>query len=859
MNRSIAWKLILTALVLTWAVLAMVPFKDTPFDDYIKGAATAKQTEFNALIEEVEGTVDSLNHKDSADKYPTLYIALREYSNKNEIDLAEFFPNINVKDIQILTKRNTILLSELYNRSKSAIKQGLDLQGGVSFTLQVNTAELSQDEYAKASQLEDVLTVMNNRINGLGVTEPTIRLLGGDALEVQMPGVSLKDNPEAIEELSKPAKLEFRLAHRFESPSSAKPPRSEIPVGYELMVMEDTYKNEIIERPYYIQKRPVALGDIIAKAGVYIEGLGQYAVNMDFTSEGAKTIYKVTSKILEEDRREGNKQAMAIVLDGKLISAPVINGALEHSGQITGNFTQREAMELANALNNPLAVGLERTSLNEVGPSLAEDAKDASLWAAAVAAGLIIAFMIGYYLKFGLVAVFTIFINITILVGVLASFSATMTLPGIAALALTMGMAVDANILIFERMREELNLGKNLLTSLESGYSMAFSTIVDANVTTLITAIILWYFGTGPVKGFGLTLAVGIVTTMFCALVLSRALLEMFVRSGLFKKGFRFALLKGESTFQFLNWAKATAYLSILVFASSVAYICYQGDKCVGIDFTGGENLSMTYEQRLPINSITETASEANLGEVQVSYQTDIASGAQHLALQTEAEKGAEIVDTLNAKFPEAKLVVQSTESIGSAVSADIAKDALIACALSLLGILLYVAIRFEFGYGVGALVSTFHDVVITIGLYVILGKVFGLGSGQFSSPMVAAILMIVGYSINDTIVVFDRIREELALKPDATLKELIHIATNRTLARTILTSTSTLLAALALFYFGTGIIKDFSLVFIIGIIVGTFSSLFVATPIFYWWHGGSRKRVEDTEAPAVKYSWEED
>ncbi len=858
MNRSIAWKLILTALVLTWAVLAMVPFKDTPFEDYIKDAATAKQTEFAALIETVEGTVDSLNHKEAEDKYPTLYIALREYSNKNDIDLATFFPNINVSDIKVLEKRNTILLSELYSRSKSAIKQGLDLQGGVSFTLQVNTEELSEDEMSKASQLEDVLTVMNNRINGLGVTEPTIRLLGGDALEVQMPGVSLKDNPEAIEELSKPAKLEFRLAHRYEKPYSTRPAPSEIPVGYELMLMEETAGSQIYEKPYFIKKRPEALGDIIAEAGVGIEGLNQYIVSMDFTSEGAKTINKITTQILEEDRRTGTKQLLAIVLDGKLISAPQINSALNHSGQISGNFTQREAIELANALNNPLAVGLERTSLNEVGPSLAEDAKDASLLAAAVAAGLIIAFMIGYYLKFGVVAVFTIFVNITILVGVLASFQATMTLPGIAALALTMGMAVDANILIFERMREELNMGKNLLTALQSGYSMAFSTIVDANVTTLITAIILWYFGTGPVKGFGLTLAVGIVTTMFCALVLSRALLEMFVRTGLFKKGFRFALLKGESNFQFLNWAKATACLSIVVFLSSVAYIFYQGDKCVGIDFTGGENISLSYEEKLPINDILEVASESDLGEVQVSYQTDIASGAEHLALQTETDKGASVVEALNAKFPTAKLNIESTESIGSAVSKDIAKDALIACGLSLLGILIYVAFRFEFGYGVGALVSTFHDVVITIGLYVILGKLFGIGSGQFSSPMVAAILMIVGYSINDTIVVFDRIREELSLKPDATLRELIHIATNKTLARTILTSTSTLLAAIALFYFGTGIIKDFSLVFIIGILVGTFSSLFVATPIFYWWHRGSRKRVEDTEAPAVKYSWEE-
>ncbi|MDY6069387.1 MAG: protein translocase subunit SecD [Opitutales bacterium] len=858
MNRSIAWKLIITVAVVVWAAFAMIPLKDTPFDEYIRGAATSDKAEFAQVIEKAQACVDPVNYKTQKDKYPTLYIALREYSNKNEVDLAKYFPDINVRDIKILKKRNTILLKELYKRSKSALKQGLDLQGGVSFTLQIDENELSGEQAIKENQIEDVIAVINNRVNGLGVTEPTIRAVGGSSIEVQMPGVSLKDNPEAIEELSRPAKLEFRLVHRTIRPSSAKPPKSEIPVGYELMLSENERGNTVVEVPYYVKKRPEATGEIIKKAGVAIQGINQFLVTMDFTDEGSKVIQKITSTILEEDKKTGIKQPMAIVLDGKLMSAPNIQGVLEKSGQITGNFTHREAVELANALNNPLSVGLKRTSLNEVGPSLAEDAKDASLFAAFMACVTVVVFMLACYLNFGAVAIVTIFVNLFLVVGVLASFGSTMTLPGIAALALTAGMAIDANILIFERIREELKLGKNLLSALESGYSMAFSTIVDANLTTLITALILWYFGSGPVKGFGVTLAVGILTTMFCALILCRALLEILVRTGIFKNGFKFSIMKEDTKFKFLNYAKLSCSGALILFIAFIAFIAYQGDKCVGIDFTGGEVISAQYKEKLPINSILGISSENHdLGEIQAAYQKDIATGGEYLSLQTEADKGDAVLAALEKKYPQAGLKFMSKQSIGSAVSDSIVKDALIACFWSMIAIMLYVAFRFEWGYGIGALVSTLHDVVITIGIYVFIGKVFGIGTGQFSAPMVAAILMIVGYSINDTIVVFDRIREELQLKPDMSLRDIIHYATNRTLSRTMLTSVSTLLAALALFFFGAEIIRDFSLVFIIGIIVGTFSSLFIATPVFYWWHGGSRKRVEAKEPAATKYSWE--
>lgn len=862
-SGGVFWKLVLTAMVVAWAISSMVPFSDTPFEDYIKTRATAFQQEFAGVIKSAEARVDKVNYKGNPDKSPTLYIALRDYANANEVDLSKYFPDINVSDIKILKKRNDILLKELYRQSKGALKKGLDLQGGVSFTLEIDESNLKSNEQLRSGQLEDVLTVMNNRINGLGVTEPTIRIMGGNAIEVQMPGVSLKDNPEAIEELSRPAKLEFRLVHRTLRPSSAKPPLSEIPVGYEVLLMESERGGKVIEEPFYVKRRPEANGNIIKDAYPAMEDANRFSVSMEFTPEGSKVFEKITSSILEEDRKTGVKQPLAIVLDGRLVSAPNIQSVISSRGSITGNFTRREAIELANALNNPLSVGLKRTSLNEVGPSLAEDAKDSSLMAVAIGAIATIAFMIFVYWSMGIIAVFSVLVNILILVGVLASFGATMTLPGIAALVLTLGMAVDSNILVFERMREETHLGKSLWTALEMGYEKAFSTIVDANITTLISAIILWKFGSGPVKGFGVTLAVGILTTLFCCLILSRALLELTIRHNLIRKALTKTLLAADLNINFMQYAKASFAISWTIVILGVATMIYRGDKTLSIDFTGGDLVTIGFneDKKPPIGEIlalSESTSDTGIGEIQASYQTDLASKVERLVLQVESEKGDRVFEKIKEKFPDAGLYLVGQQSVGASVSKDITRDAFIALAISLLCILLYIAVRFEFSYGIGALVATFHDVILTIGLYIILG-LFGVGSGQFSAPMVAAILMVMGYSINDKIVVFDRIREELVLKPTMSLRDIINYSINRTLSRTMLTSLSTFIVALALFVFGTGIIVDFSLVFMLGIVVGTYSSIFIANPVFYWWNKGNRAKVEKESAPAnLKKEWEE-
>jgi SecD/SecF fusion protein len=591
----------------------------------------------------------------------------------------------------------------------------------------------------------------------------------------------------------------------------------------------------------------MATGEIIESASVRQNEYGGLYISMDFTSEGKKTFAAITRQIAEGNRG-GAPGRLAIVLDGKLYSAPTVQEEIPSgSAQISGDFDEREAFELTNVLNNPLAVPLIMDEKYEVSASLAADAKASSINACYLGAGLIAAFMILYYGIGGLVAVISVAVNVFIVVGVLGSLQATITLPGVAALVLTVGMGVDANILIFERIREELKAGKSPVNALIGGYEKALSTIVDANVTTLITAAILIYLGTGPVKGFGITLAIGICASMFCALVVSRFLLDLLVNNMGVKKilGLNFI---PDTGIAFLEKRKPAFTISWIIVLVGVVSLVARHDRIFGIDFTGGDELTIEYTQQPSIKEIMSIAQTKNLGEVNAVFQKDLGDDVERLKIQTESGRGTEVFAGLSEALPNDNLILVGETRIGASVSEDIQTNAIISIVVALLGILLYVALRFELGYGIGAVVATIHDVLMTLGIFVLVG-------GQFTAPMLAAVLMIVGYSINDTIVVFDRIREELQLDPNTGLKKIVNLAINKVISRSLLTSVTTLLAAVSLYIFGAGIITDFAFVFIVGIITGTFSSIFIASPIFFWWHKGDRKHVEEKEL-APNYEW---
>ena len=716
------------------------------------------------------------------------------------------------------------------------------------------------------SPMDKVVEIMSERLNAFGVAETLVRKKGDNAIEIQIPDRTTKQDPGMVEDLQKPAKLEFRIVN---VDSNAPPAQTgeewtdDEGIPYVAMLRSDAEANE---RPIWVRRLWSADGEIIEKAYPRQDQMGGWEVGLDFTSEGAQIFADLTGQVAEmSDPVTGQPGRMAIVLDSQLESAPSVRQKIDGgSAVIEGNFNQREAKMLSDILNNPLKVSLEIGEKYEVSPTLAAGALSSSLQACILGAVLVIAFMVVYYKAGGLVAVLSVGTNVLLVIACLAGiFQATFTLPGMAALVLTIGMAVDANILIFERIREELKAGKSTENALLGGYEKAFSTIIDANFTTLITASILIWLGTGPVKGFGITLAIGIVTSVFCALFISRLLLTVLVSSGIKNLISLSTIAKSDprAEIDFHKYRKLAFLISWVVVAVGIASIYSNKDKILGIDFRGGEESIISFSEMVDAEDLESTfASSPEVGEVQHVYRSEVGSGdeASRLVLQTEVGKGREALSLLQAKFPSAELVEEGMSNIGASVSNQITSDAISSVLVALLGILLYVAIRFEMGYAIGAVVATVHDVLMTIGLFVLLGTLSGgaLCSGQFTAPMIASILMIVGYSINDTIVVFDRIREELELNPVTNLRKIILIAINRVLSRSIITSFTTLLAAISLWIFGAGIINDFAFVFVIGIITGTFSSIFIASPIFYFWHKGDRKHVEEGEI-LPKYEWQ--
>lgn len=840
MSGNIFFKFALTAVILFWCVAEISPLKDRPFEDYIVAQATAETADFGVIMERAQARVDSKQSK-------TLFLALRELGAEENIDFALFFPEVNLRDIANQNKRNDILLKHILKTAQSNLRLGLDLKGGVGVTLKI-AEDAPGSKFEQAEQLKDAIEIMGSRLDGHGVAEPIIRPVGDDAIEIQIAGLSTKDNPEVLNDLKKPARLEFRAVHETLHPDTT--PINKYPVGYEVLAeeSEDRQTGEVIERRMFVKLIPEATGEIVDDAYMSQTQTGGFQVNLEMTSEGADILAAVTEKMIGKP--------LAIVLDGKLYSAPTVNGVLAKRAQITGSYSQREAFDLANVLNNPLAVELRVDQMYEVQPTLAEGARASSINAAQWGAGLVIGFMLIYYFAGGLVAIISSIVNMIIVLGVLASLGATLTLPGVAALILTLGMGVDANILIFERIREELKTGKSIKNATAGAFSKVTSTIVDANVTTLITASILIWLGTGPVKGFGITLAIGICASIFCALVVTRFLVDFLVHRIGLRKVLGMDIFPSKKL-DFFKFRKPAFILSWLIVLAGVISVVVHHDNILGKDFTGGDEMTVDYDQRLGTDEIMQVVVDQDLGDVTPIYQSLIGQNVEVLKLQTPFDKARPVLEQLQAAFPDANLREAGITQIGASVSKSIQWNALSSVLCALGGILLYVAFRFEVGYGVGAVIATVHDVLMTIGIFVICGELDIFVSGQFTAPMLAAILMIVGYSINDTIVAFDRIREELELNPGTDLRSIINLALSRVFSRTLLTSITTLLAALSLYIFGAGVITDFSFIFIIGILTGTFSSIFIASPVFYWWHKGDRRHVEEHQLTPKRYDWE--
>ncbi len=839
MLRQNLWKVILSAVIMLWAVFELIPLKDIPFDGYVKSAASAKSAQFTTLMTRVAERVKS-------GQAPSTFVALKQIGREEKLDLSQFFPQIRLEDkLKNVEKRNNILLDELLRQSKGRLQLGLDLNGGVAFTLEVDEAVSSKDsQQTRQDKLTKAIEIIGNRVNGLGVSEPIIRPVGNNRIEVQLANVSTRDNPEVLNSLKKPARLDFKLVHAYATPPMDAPP------GYIPMTLEsESRTGETYSEDLYIKYVPEMTGEAVTDSYPVMDDFGRFKIIMRFSKEGSRQFAQVTKAIADEGQRTGRRARLAIVLDGKLYSAPGVEKEINSdSAEISGQFSQREAIDLANVLNNPLDLPLVVKEQYEVSPTLAEDAVSSGIKAAIIGTVAVCAFMITFYSTGGFVAVVTLAVNLLIIFGAMASYGVTMTLPGLAGIVLTIGMAVDANILIFERMREEIAEGKTLSNANRSGYLKALTTILDAHFVQLIICGIMIWLGTGPIRGFGVTLLIGVLSTLFSVLITAHLIMELLIDSGTLKKMKMRQMLKNLNV-DFVKYGRPAFIGSWVVVLLGMGVVLYKGNAIYGVDFAGGDIVTASFTTKIDTGKIREIAHSAGVGEVSPTYTSALGGGGEQLKLETAYEKSGLLFDALQKAYPNAGLKLEGTSQVGPSIGKEIQWNALKAIAASMAVILLYIAFRFEFGFGIGAMFSTMHDVLMTIGLFVLFGH-------QFSAPMVAAILCIVGYSMNETVVVFDRIREELKLNPTGTLRDVINSAIRKVFARTIMTATTTFLAALALFLFGGGILRDISFTFLVGIVTATFSAIFIASQVFYWWHKGDRKHVEAHQDIAPKYEW---
>jgi SecD/SecF fusion protein len=704
------------------------------------------------------------------------------------------------------------------------IHLGLDLQGGTSFLVRLvpPPGENGTGHGITQEMQDQAVEVIRKRVDQFGVSEPVITKQGIDRILVQIPGLDSAQIEAAREQIQRVAKLEFRLVHpqsdslipQIEAGKTFTPP------GY--LVLKGVRQQNGKPEEYLVERKSLLGGDQVTRAFATYEQNG-YEVSLKFTSTGAEIFRRIT--------RDHIHERLAIVLDGEVVSAPVINQEIPN-GQavITGNFTAEEAKNLASALENPLQTPVVIDETRSVSATLGQDSIRQGLTAGLAGLAATLVFVLIYYRAAGAVALVGLLVNGILLFGVMSLFNFVLTLPGIAGIILTIGMAIDANVLIYERLREELGVGKSLKASIDTAYHKAFSAIIDANLTTLLKVIILFWLGSGPVKGFAITLTVGIIASMFSALLVTRNIFSWLVRLNWLKGISMLHLIKSKH-FDFLGKWKLSVIASTILLVISACTFGIRGSRMFNIDFTGGDSVLLRSPQAMTEAQIRGPLEKIGLGNVVI--QQESAQRGQdtlhYIAIRAPYGDGQKIIKQLESTPETSNLVVVNSDAVGPVMGTQLALNSLYALAIAFLGVMMYVAIRFEFSFSVGTILAMTHDLIVTLGIFVLTGRAFSLVT-------IGAILTVAGYSINDKIVVFDRIREGLRSGRRGTIKSLMNDSINETLSRTVLTSGVTLICMLSLWLFGGPVLDDFAFTNVIGVIVGTYSSIFIAAPIVLYW-----------------------
>ncbi len=691
--------------------------------------------------------------------------------------------------------------------------------------------------YRVASAASQSIEVVGRRVNELGTTEPLIQRQGDDRILVQVPG--LQDPQRLKDLLGQTAKLTFQMVDQTMSAEDALNGRP--PAGSEVL-----YSQDDPPAPYLIENRVIVSGENLVDAqAAFDQQTNEPLVSFRFDTKGAQRFGQAT--------QQNVGKLFAIILDKEVISAPVIREPiLQGTGQISGNFTVEGANDLAvllraGALPATLTVIEERT----VGAGLGADSINSGIVASAIAGALVVLFMLVAYGFLGVIANIALIANVAMVIAILSLLGATLTLPGIAGIVLTVGMAVDSNVLIYERVREEKRMGKSFIQSMDQGFARALATIVDSNLTTLIAAIVLFFLGSGPVKGFAVTLAIGIMTTVFTAFTLTRWMVAAWIRrskpkdipNGLVR------FVPDVTNIPFMKWRNWAFAFSIITSIGALALFSTINMN-YGIDFKGGSLIEVQAKgATADVSAIRNVLSDLNLGDVQVQEfgtprEVMIRVESQGLGENAEQAVVAQVRDTLAADYE-----FRRVEVVGATVSGELVRNGVIGVLAALGAILIYVWFRFEWQFGVGAIIATAHDIVLTIGFFVISGFEFNLTS-------IAAILTIMGYSLNDTVVVYDRVRENLRRYKKMPIPQLLDLSMNQTLSRTVLTGVTTLLALGSLSLFGGEVIRSFTIAMIFGIVAGTYSSIFVAGPLLILFRlrpGGNDSVVEAGSALTAK------
>jgi SecD/SecF fusion protein len=697
---------------------------------------------------------------------------------------------------------------------KGKINLGLDLQGGMHVVLKVDVDKVPLE--ARKDAVERVMEIIRNRIDQFGVGEMSIQRQGRENIIVQLPGIT--DRERALEIIGKTAHLEFRLVSD-NAEDIKKALNNEEVAGYDVLYLD---KDRGGREPLLVSKEASLAGDTIvnAKTDFSSRGFGEPYVSLALNSKGSEIFYAITQANVGK--------RLAIVLDGKVQSAPVIREPIPSGqAQISGNFSVQEANDLsivlrAGALPAPVIVEEERT----VGPLLGADSIKKGLNAAVIGTLLVVGFMLLYYRLAGVVANFALALNVLLILACLALFKGTLTLPGIAGLILTIGMAVDANVLIYERIREELALGKSLRAAISSGYHRALSAIVDSNVTTIVAAALIFKFGTGPIRGFAVTLTIGLLANLFTAVTCTRVIMELMCdQFGLSKLNFMH-IFKKQTNFDFIGKRRICYILSAIFIVGGIAIFAARGDNNYGVDFSGGTLQQFIFDKAVKLDDVRKILKDIGQGSAAIQQYGD----PKEIMVRTQDNITTKLSQEFRKKMADNPFQILRVETVGPAVGRDLRKNALLSLALGLAGIMLYVMIRFDLKYGLAGIIALVHDVVVAAGAMAITGR-------QFDLTIVAALLTIAGYSINDTVVIYDRIRENLRLVKKGSLSDIVNLSVNQMLGRTILTTGVTMLAVIALLVFGGEVLNNFSFCIFVGFLTGVYSTVYIASPMVISWH----------------------